>query len=83
VSGPPEETPNPVEPSSPGQSGPPAWVAFTFMGSTIATCLAVGVLGGIWVDGRFHTSPVGLLVGVALGTVAAVVSVVQQVRRFL
>ncbi|MDE3030646.1 MAG: AtpZ/AtpI family protein [Acidobacteriota bacterium] len=83
MSGPREEAPGPSESPPPGQSGPPAWVAFTFMGSTIATCLAVGVLGGIWFDGRFHTSPVGLLVGVGLGTVAAVVSVIQQVRRFL
>jgi F0F1-type ATP synthase assembly protein I len=53
------------------------------MGTTIATCIAVGVVLGLWADGTWHTSPAGLLIGIVLGTVAAVVSVVQQVRRYL
>lgn len=53
------------------------------MGTTIATCVAVGVVLGLWADNTWHTAPAGLLIGIVLGTVAAVVSVVQQVRRFL
>jgi F0F1-type ATP synthase assembly protein I len=53
------------------------------MGTTIAACLAVGVLAGLWVDHELGSAPAGLLIGIVLGTVAAVVSVVQQVRRFL
>ena len=53
------------------------------MGTTIAACVAVGVGLGIWADSTWGTSPAGLLIGIVLGTVAAVVSVVQQVRRFL
>ena len=53
------------------------------MGTTIATCVAVGVGLGIWADTTWHSSPAGLLIGIMLGTVAAVVSVVQQVRRYL
>ncbi len=53
------------------------------MGSTIAGCVGAGVALGIWVDHIFHTAPAGLLIGIVLGTVAAVVSVVQQVRRYL
>ncbi len=60
-----------------------AAAAFAVIGTTVASLLALGVIGGLWVDSHWHTSPVGLLVGIVLGTVVAVVSVVQQVRRFL
>jgi F0F1-type ATP synthase assembly protein I len=53
------------------------------MGSTIATFIAVGVVLGLWADRTWHSAPAGLLIGIVLGTVAAVVSVVQQVRRYL
>jgi F0F1-type ATP synthase assembly protein I len=53
------------------------------MGMTSAVCVAVGVVLGIWADHAWGTAPGGLLIGIVLGTVAAVVSVVQQVRRFL
>ena len=57
--------------------------AFAMMGTTIATCEAVGILLGLWADRSWGTAPVFLVIGIVLGTVAAVVSVVQQVRRFL
>jgi F0F1-type ATP synthase assembly protein I len=57
--------------------------AFAVMGTTIATCVGIGVGLGIWADNTWHTAPAGLLIGIVLGTVAAVVSVVQQVRRYL
>ncbi len=53
------------------------------MGTTIAACVGVGVGLGLWADSTWGTAPAGLLIGIVLGTVAAVVSVVQQVRRFL
>jgi F0F1-type ATP synthase assembly protein I len=53
------------------------------MGTTIASCIAVGVVLGLWADRELHSAPAGLLIGIVLGTVAAVVSVVKQVRRFL
>lgn len=61
----------------------PGAAAFLVMGSTIASCEAVGVGLGLWADHSWGTAPAGLLVGIALGTVAAVVSVVQQVRHYL
>jgi F0F1-type ATP synthase assembly protein I len=61
----------------------PGLAGFVTMGSTIAGCEAVGVLLGIWADRTWGTAPAGLLIGIVLGTVAAVVSVVQQIRRFL
>ena len=61
----------------------PGVAAFAMMGTSIATCEALGVLLGLWADRSWGTAPVFLVIGIVLGTVAAVVSVVQQVRRFL
>lgn len=76
----------PDEPTSEKSSGVPdmpGWAAFAVMGSTIAICEALGVGGGLWCDHEFGTAPAGIFVGVVLGTVLAVVSVVQQIRKYL
>ena len=61
----------------------PGVAAFAAMGTTLACCLAAGVLLGLYLDHLWNLAPVGLLIGIVLGTVAAVVSVVQLVRRYL
>jgi F0F1-type ATP synthase assembly protein I len=61
----------------------PGVAAFATMGLTAAIVVAAGVVLGLWADSAWGVEPWGLLIGIALGTVAAVVSVVQQVRRFL
>jgi F0F1-type ATP synthase assembly protein I len=71
------------KPDQPGLSDLPGVAAFAVMGSTIATCLGVGVVLGLGADRAWHTAPWGLIFGIVLGTVAAVVSVVKLVRRFL
>ena len=58
-------------------------MAFATMGMTVAACVALGVVGGIWADALLHTSPVLLFVGLLLGCVVAAASVVSQIRRFL
>lgn len=60
-----------------------AGLAFAVMGTTAGACVAVGIVLGLWFDRATGSSPLGLLVGIVLGSVAAVVSVVQQIRRFL
>ena len=64
-------------------SAPSVAAAFAAMGSTIAICLAVGVVLGIYLDRWWHVSPAGLLVGIVLGAAAAVASVISLVRRYL
>lgn len=61
----------------------PGLAAFATMGSTIAGCEAVGVLLGLWLDRLTGLAPGCLLIGIVLGTVAAVLSVLRQVRRYL
>jgi len=61
----------------------PGWAAFAVMGTTAALCVALGVVAGVWVDCAWHIAPAGLLIGIVLGVAVAVVSVVQQIRRYL
>jgi F0F1-type ATP synthase assembly protein I len=78
--------PNGEIPSQEGKSNTkdfPGAVEFLTMGMSTAIVLAVFVVLGIWVDHSWGTAPWGLFFGIALGTVAAVVSVVKQIRRFL
>ncbi len=51
----------------------------------LASALMIGVaLGiGLAVDAWLHTSPVGTLIGLALGVAAAVGSTVRQIRKLL
>ena len=71
------------EQEKPHVSDLPGLAAFAAIGTMVAIIEAVGVFLGIWVDHALGTAPWGLLIGIALATVAAVVSVMKQVRRFL
>ena len=77
------EPPTPAEQANDRVKDLPGAVALMTMGTTVAIIIAVFVVLGIWADRTWGTSPWGLLIGITLGTVAAVVSVVKQVRRFL
>jgi F0F1-type ATP synthase assembly protein I len=58
-------------------------VAFLGMGLSAAACVAIGVGLGLWVDSALHTAPAFLLVGLALGLIAAAAGVVKQIRTYL
>jgi F0F1-type ATP synthase assembly protein I len=53
------------------------------MGLAAAVCVGLGILAGVLVDGALHTSPLFLLLGLALGLAVAVLSVVKQIRTYL
>jgi F0F1-type ATP synthase assembly protein I len=61
----------------------PGLGGFVALGTTIATCVAIGVLVGLWADSAWGLAPWGLLIGLVLGTALAVVSVLKLVRRWL
>jgi len=73
----------PPEQEKSGVKDLPGVFALLTMGTTVAIIIGVFVVLGIWADRTWGTAPWGLLIGLTLGTVAAVVSVVKQVRRFL
>ena len=70
-------------PPSPSQVSIPQWAAFTTMGISCAVLVAIGVVLGIWADSALHTSPIFLFGGLVLGCLAAVVSAIAQIRKFL
>jgi F0F1-type ATP synthase assembly protein I len=49
----------------------------------LAVCEGLGVLLGLYLDSAGHFAPWGLLIGIVLGSVTAVASVVKLVRRYL
>ena len=57
--------------------------AFLGLGLSIGVCLAITVGGGLALDAWLHSSPLGLLVGLSLGVVLAVLMVVATVRKYL
>jgi F0F1-type ATP synthase assembly protein I len=75
--------PVPPDQEKPPSASPTVAGAFLAMGSTIAICLALGVVLGIYLDRWWGLSPAGLLVGIVLGAAAAVASVISLVKRFL
>ena len=70
-------------PEQPPAKPLPSAAVFLGLGTAVAGCVAVGVFAGIFLDGRAHTSPLFLVLGLVLGVGAAVGTVVTQVRRFL
>jgi F0F1-type ATP synthase assembly protein I len=61
----------------------PGGFAFLNMGFAVAVMVALGVLLGLWLDSKFHTSPLFLLIGLALGLLMAAMSVIKQIKTFL
>jgi F0F1-type ATP synthase assembly protein I len=53
------------------------------LGLSFVIALAIGTVGGLWIDDRFGTSPWGLLVGFALGFAAAILNVYRITTRAL
>ncbi|HJQ43839.1 MAG TPA: AtpZ/AtpI family protein [Jatrophihabitantaceae bacterium] len=61
----------------------PGWSTLLGIGSASAALMAAGVLLGWWLDGVLGTSPVLLLVGIALGIAGGICYTAVQIRPFL
>ncbi len=48
------------------------------VGFYIGICIVGGVLGGLWLDNRFNTRPIFMLVGLILGLIIAFWGVYQM-----
>ncbi len=49
------------------------------VGWYIGGCIVLGVLGGLWLDGKFNTSPILVIVGLILGVAVAFYGVYRMV----
>ncbi|MFC2016235.1 AtpZ/AtpI family protein [Chloroflexota bacterium] len=49
------------------------------IGWYIGICIVLGVLGGIWLDNKFNTTPVLVIVGLILGLVVAFYGVYRMI----
>jgi F0F1-type ATP synthase assembly protein I len=56
---------------------------FATLGTTLAGTVSAGILAGLAFDHFFHTSPVGLFVGLVLGISGAVAAMVRLIRRWM
>jgi F0F1-type ATP synthase assembly protein I len=53
------------------------------MGVSIALCIAIGLVIGVWLDDVTHLSPLFSLMGLLVGIVFAVVTAYVQIKKFL
>jgi F0F1-type ATP synthase assembly protein I len=53
------------------------------VGWYIVISIVLGLLGGLWVDGKFDTKPLFTIVGLIIGIVAAVYGVYQMFLPFI
>ncbi|MBI2846990.1 MAG: AtpZ/AtpI family protein [Chloroflexi bacterium] len=42
------------------------------LGWYVAACIILGLLGGIWLDGKVHTEPLFTLLGLGIGIITAI-----------
>ena len=65
------------------QKPSPSVFTLVGMGVSIALCIAVGLILGVWLDSVTHLAPWFSLVGLLLGVVFAIVTAYVQIRKFL
>ena len=53
------------------------------MGFYIAIAIVLGILGGHWLDGKFNTGPLWLIIGLILGIAVAVLGVYNMLKPFM
>ncbi len=41
------------------------------VGWYVGTCIVLGVVGGLWLDNKFNTKPILVIVGLILGVIVA------------
>jgi ATP synthase protein I len=62
------------------------WVAalrLTGIGFYIAASILIGILAGLWLDGKLDTKPLFIILGLVLGLGVAVFGVYQMIRPLM
>lgn len=60
------------------QSSNPPWMRLTGIGVELAAAVIGFTLAGYWWDRHFHSSPWGLLIGIALGLIGGTYNLIRQ-----
>jgi ATP synthase protein I len=50
--------------------------------SQLVGSILVGIFGGKWIDEKFHTEPVFLIVGLLLGLATGVYAMLRSIRQY-
>ena len=53
------------------------------MGFYIAIAIVLGIWGGHWLDGKFNTGPLWLIIGLILGIAVSVLGVYNMLKPFM
>ena len=53
------------------------------MGFYIAMAIVLGIWGGNWLDGKFNTGPLLLIIGLILGIAVAVLGVYNMLKPYI
>ena len=53
------------------------------LGILLGVCLAIGIAGGIWIDNRWHSHPLGVISGIGFGFAAGIVQAVRVLKESL
>jgi hypothetical protein len=61
----------------------PGWSTLLGIGSVSAAAVAAGIVLGWWLDGVFSTSPILVVIGIALGIVGGVCYTAVLFRHYL
>ncbi len=49
------------------------------VGWYVGVCIVIGVVGGLWLDGKFNTRPIMVITGLILGIVLAFYGVYRMI----
>ncbi len=49
------------------------------LGWYVGGCIVLGVVGGLWLDNKFNTKPILVIVGLILGVIAAFYGVYRMI----
>ncbi|MFC1932670.1 AtpZ/AtpI family protein [Chloroflexota bacterium] len=49
------------------------------VGWYVGACIVLGVLGGLWLDNKFNTNPILVIVGLILGVIVAFYGVYRMI----
>lgn len=64
-----------------GEDGSRGYLRYVTLGTQLAVTIVLGVLGGIWLDGRWGTSPIFSVVGSVLGIGLGMGVVIREAGR--